>query len=200
MMYLLKGLLIGLLFGIPVGAVGTLTLARTINYDSIRGFITGLGSSVADIFYACVGVFGVSLISDFLLDYQIFINIVGSIFILTLGVTTFRKKEIIKQESKQGLIKMFLSSFVIGITNPATILSFIFAFSYMKIGEDINMVNGALLVFGVFLGTLIWWSILVIIGNFIKKKISNKKIEMINKIFGILLIIFGIVILINILI
>ena len=31
-MFLLKGLLIGLIFGLPVGAVGTLTLQRTINY------------------------------------------------------------------------------------------------------------------------------------------------------------------------
>lgn len=41
-MFLLKGLLIGLIFGIPIGAVGTLTMQSTINYDAKSGLITGM--------------------------------------------------------------------------------------------------------------------------------------------------------------
>lgn len=41
--YLLKGILIGLLFGLPVGAVGTMTVQRTLNYGAKAGLVTGLG-------------------------------------------------------------------------------------------------------------------------------------------------------------
>lgn len=53
--YLLRGILIGLLFGLPVGAVGAMTVWRTWNSGIKAGLFTGLGSSVADCFYAAVG-------------------------------------------------------------------------------------------------------------------------------------------------
>ena len=76
--YLLRGILIGLLFGLPVGAVGTMTVQHTLSSGIKAGLFTGLGSSVADCFYAAVGVFGITLISDFLLKYQVIINIFRS--------------------------------------------------------------------------------------------------------------------------
>ena len=63
MEYLMRGILIGL----PVGAVGALTVQRTWNSGIRSGLLTGLGSSAADCCYACVGAFGLTLISDFLL-------------------------------------------------------------------------------------------------------------------------------------
>lgn len=71
--YLLHGILIGLLFGLPVGAVGTMTVQHTLSSGIKAGLFTRLGSSVADCFYAAVGVFGITLISDFLLKYQVII-------------------------------------------------------------------------------------------------------------------------------
>ena len=65
--YLLRGVLIGLLFGLPVGAVGTMTVQRTWSFGVRAGLLTGLGSSVADCLYACIGAFGLTLLSDFLL-------------------------------------------------------------------------------------------------------------------------------------
>ncbi|MCH5209246.1 MAG: hypothetical protein J1F04_10190 [Oscillospiraceae bacterium] len=43
------------------------------------GIITGLGSSAADCFYAVAGAFGITVISDFLTQYQLPINIVGGL-------------------------------------------------------------------------------------------------------------------------
>lgn len=61
--YLIKGILIGLLFGMPVGAVGAMTVQRTIAHGTKAGLLTGSGSSAADCLYACVGAFGLTLIS-----------------------------------------------------------------------------------------------------------------------------------------
>lgn len=46
--YLIKGILIGLLFGMPVGAVDAMTVQRTIAHGTKAGLLTGLGSSAAD--------------------------------------------------------------------------------------------------------------------------------------------------------
>lgn len=75
--YLFRGILIGLLFGVPAGAVGAMTAQRAYSSGLRAGLLTGLGSSVADCIYACIGAFGLSLISDFLLAHQTVINLLG---------------------------------------------------------------------------------------------------------------------------
>lgn len=90
--YLLRGILIGLLFGLPVGAVGTMTVQRTWSFGFRAGLLTGLGSSVADCLYAIVGAFGLTLISDFLFQYQTLINILGGGLILFMGIRLILKK------------------------------------------------------------------------------------------------------------
>ena len=90
--YLIRGLLIGLIFGVPAGAIGALTIQRTLNSGFTAGLMTGLGSSAADILYACVGVFGVTLVSDFLTRSQRPIRLLGGLLIVALGVHIFRQK------------------------------------------------------------------------------------------------------------
>ena len=123
MTYFLRGILIGLLFGLPVGAVGAMTVERTWNKGVKAGLFTGLGSSVADCFYASVGVFGLTLISDFLLKYQVIISILGGGLVLFMGIRLWIKKDDTVPNKKEvaGTAKMFLSSFTVGITNPAAI-------------------------------------------------------------------------------
>lgn len=199
--YLLRGVLIGLLFGLPVGAVGTMTVQRTWNSGIKSGLFTGLGSSVADCFYASVGVFGLTLISDFLLKYQVIINILGGGLILFMGIHLLRKKEDTapKKREAAGTLKLFLSSFVVGITNPAAILTFLFAFSYFGISADAGLLRGMSLVIGVFIGTYVWWGTLSTVANIIKKKTEKFSFRYMNRIFGSLLSLFGAVVLLRIL-
>lgn len=89
LLFLLKGILIGLLFGVPVGAVGTMTVSRTLNHGFGAGIITGLGSSVADCIYAGVGAFGLTLVSDFLLKYETVIHLLGGCLVITMGISVF---------------------------------------------------------------------------------------------------------------
>ena len=45
--YICKGMLIGLIFGVPAGAIGALTIGRTLEKGFAAGFLTGMGSSAA---------------------------------------------------------------------------------------------------------------------------------------------------------
>lgn len=145
---LLKGILIGLLFGLPVGAVGALTVQRTLRYGVKSGLLTGLGSSAADCFYACVGAFGFTMISDLLLRYQLIITVLGGGLILYMGIRLFLRREgpAGQREEAHSFAKLFLSSFVIGITNPAAILTFLFSFSYFEIQASAAGLRGLFLV------------------------------------------------------
>lgn len=89
--YLLKGLVIGVVFGVPAGVVGILSIQRVLTQGAFAGFLTGIGSSAADIFYACVGVFGLTFISDILLKHQSTICMVGCLMVVAIGVRTIKK-------------------------------------------------------------------------------------------------------------
>ena len=191
--FLLKGVLIGLLFGIPVGAVGTMAAQRAFDQGFWAGLKTGLGSSAADCLYAVCGAFGLTFVSDFLLKYQTIINIAGGSLILAMGLRLIfgkREKTDLEEQDKGG-IRMFLSSFAVGITNPAAILTFLFAFSYFGITGKTGMPDGIQLVAGVFIGTCIWWCLLSAGVVYLKKKSGNRKFQYIDQAFGAILSLFG---------
>ena len=197
---LIRGILIGLLFGIPVGAVGTLTVQRTYSYGFAAGIKTGLGSSAADCLYAICGAFGLTFITDFLLKYQIIISVAGGCLILVMGIRLFGRKENVEEPQKQdaGNRRMFLSSFAVGITNPAAILTFLFAFSYFGITGEIKVLQGIQIVAGVFIGTFLWWLILSASVVLLRKKTENRSFPYMNQIFGTILILFGTVIFVRV--
>lgn len=201
MEYLLRGILIGILFGLPVGAIGALTVQRTWNLGAKAGLLTGLGSSVADCFYACVGAFGLTLISDFLLRFQGIITALGGILILVMGLKSLihPQGELPPDEETLGGAKLFLTTFAIGITNPAAILTFLFAFSYFGISEVSGWGDGSMLVLGVFLGTYFWWGTLSALTQFIKRKAAKFKLRTMNRIFGSVLCLFGVVVFLRLL-
>jgi len=89
--YFLKGFCIGIIFGVPAGAIGALTIRRTLAYGFSTGFITGMGSSVADLLYAGVGIFGLTMVSDFVENNQQVISLIGGIVILALGFFILEK-------------------------------------------------------------------------------------------------------------
>lgn len=88
-------------------------------------------------------------------------------------------------------LKMFLSSFAVAITNPAAIISFLFAFSVFGINGTLGFIDGIQLVIGVFLGTLCWWLLLVVLVNFMKKKLTENWLYRLNILFGLILIVFS---------
>lgn len=108
--------MIGLLFGMPAGAVGAMTAQRTLNYGMKAGLLTGLGSSAADCIYACIGVFGLTLISDFLMKYQGILNLAGGGLILWMGIRLLRTKngKVKNTADFTGGIRMFFTSFAVG--------------------------------------------------------------------------------------
>ncbi len=134
--YICKGLLIGFIFGVPAGAIGALTIGRTLDKGFTAGFLTGMGSSAADLIYSCVGVFGITVVSDLLSAGQNILQIIGGILILLLGGGVLCKKRAaavqgsaVQKESKGTLAFCFLSAFTTALVNPATVLSFMAAFA-----------------------------------------------------------------------
>lgn len=192
--YVVRGLLIGLIFGVPAGAIGALTIQRTIERGFLAGFLTGAGSSAADLLYAAVGIFGIAVISDFLTAHQNIFQIVGGVFIGILGISILRKKERepAVKETKGNLLFCFLSSFGTAVMNPATILSFMVAFTAFEINGDVGAAEGVGLVLGILAGTLGWWLALSGGVSLFRERMTDRIYKWLNRILGCFMMILGI--------
>lgn len=191
-----RGLIIGFSIAAPVGPIGVLCIRRTLAQGRAVGLISGLGAATADGLYGSIAGFGLTFISGFLVSQQVWLRIIGGIFLCYLGITTFLAKpaQSAAEATGKGLIGAYASTFFLTVTNPLTILSFGAIFAGLGVASaGSNYLDSGILVLGVFLGSAIWWLLLSTGVSILRKKFDDRSLIWINKISGLIIIIFGII-------
>ncbi len=208
-MFFFRGILFGIVFGVPAGAIGALTIQRSLEKGFSFGLATGLGSSFADLIYAILSAFAFGTFSSIILRWQTPMRIFGGALILLMGVSVLLKKanvpsgkdaqgDLASRSKVLGLLFCFASSFLVAIANPAAILSFAAAFSSLDLVLLKEGANAALLVMGIFTGTVIWWLLLTGGVSIFRKKITDKIYGILNKVLGSLLCLLGVVVVVGV--
>lgn len=199
----LKGLLIGFSIAAPVGPIGVLCIRRTLAEGRMMGLVSGLGAATADAAYGCIAGFGLTFISTFLVNQQVWLRLLGGVFLLYLGIRTFLTKpslDIGGARSSRGLLSAYASTFILTITNPLTILSFAVVFAGLGLGgAGSDYLAAALLVLGVFAGSAAWWLLLSGGVSFLRSRFTFTGLWWVNRISGILILAFGVAALVGVL-
>lgn len=202
----LRGLLIGFSIAAPVGPIGVLCIRRTLAEGRLAGFLSGMGAASADMFYGAVAAFGLTAVQDLLIRQSNWLRIVGGIFLLYLGIKTFFTKpsEQAAKASQGGLIGAYFSTFILTITNPITILSFLAIFAGLRLpfhsatgvlreGEiNGNYASASVMVLGVFLGSAAWWLTLSTGVSFLREKFTPSLLAWVNRLAGVIIFGFGV--------
>ena len=192
----LKGMGLGLAIAAPVGPIGLLCIRRTLSYGQRMGLASGLGAATADGFYGCIAGFGLTAISQLLVNQVRWLQMLGGLFLGYLGIKTFFSTVATEpaEVSSQGLLGAYGSTFILTLTNPATILSFIAIFASLGIANPgTGRLGSALIVFGVFLGSSLWWVFLSWGVNLFRVRLTLQRLGWLNKLAGIAIFVFGIV-------
>jgi threonine/homoserine/homoserine lactone efflux protein len=198
--FLLKGLLVGIVIAVPVGPVGVLCIRRTILDGRLAGLFSGLGAASADSLFGIIAGFGLTVISDSLFYYQDYLRIGGAAFLLYVGITALMADPMARRRRSdgdpQGLFGDFASTFVLTITNPVTILSFIAIFGAIGFtGEEATMVHAAVLVAGVWCGSFLWWVGLVAAAGLLRMSFQRQHLVWISRGSGGVLVAAGVLLL-----
>lgn len=196
----LRGLVIGFSIAAPVGPIGVLCIRRTLTDGQISGLVSGLGAATADAFYGCVAGFGLTFISSFLVGQKMWLSLFGGLFLLYLGIKTLLSKPAEKEATirQNGLFGSYLSTFLLTLTNPMTILSFAAIFAALGLGNTSGSYASALiLVLGVFLGSAIWWLFLSGGVGLFRDKFNTQGLLWVNRISGVIITAFGAVALVG---
>ncbi|WP_371365227.1 hypothetical protein SRRS_01020 [Sporomusa rhizae] len=191
-----KGLIIGFSIAAPVGPIGLLCIRKTLLQGMSAGVVSGLGAAAADAIYGSIAAFGITVIAQFLLEQQVLLKLIGGSFLCFLGYKSFTAAppDSTLQVKSTGIFKAFLSTFLLTITNPMTILSFAGIFAGLGIGTAVGDRLGAVqMVAGVFAGSLLWWFVLSGCISAFREKVNERNLGLVNKISGLVIMLFGIV-------
>ncbi|MWC27567.1 LysE family translocator [Paenibacillus sp. MMS18-CY102] len=193
MAILLKGIIIGLSIAAPVGPIGILCMKRTLNQGRTFGLITGLGAATADVAYGLIAAVGFAFITEQLLAWQIWIRLIGGLFLCYLGLQSLRSKPLQHDEEalpRGHLFTAYLTTFFLTATNPMTILSFLGIFAGVN-AAGTSHASSIYLVFGIFVGSMLWWLLLTAMVGWIRDTLTSGAMMWINRVSGCLLIGFG---------
>ncbi|MGM0649208.1 MAG: LysE family translocator [Bacteroidota bacterium] len=199
----IKGILVGIAVSAPLGPMAMMVVQRCLNQGRKTGFISGLGVATADTVFAIVAGFGLSVIIDFLSDNIIIFKLMGAALLIFLGIRLFtrnpaveRRKALKRQNA--NLWNAYLSMVIFTLSNPAFLLihgGIFAAFGLLTKGMLFN--NLLFLVLGVASGAVLWWLFLTWVLHIFGKNIKLRILLWINRIAGIAILIFGLMVLMS---
>lgn len=189
----IRGLAAGLIIAAPVGPVNLLCIRRTIEKGWKSGLLSGLGAAFADTMYGAVAAFGISLVIQFLIREQFWIRIIGGVFLIAIGVVYYRKKPraLDQDEDSSASNSDLVSAFLLNATNPTTVLSFLAVLATLGVGLQRSLSQSAILVLGIFCGSMVWWTVLVTAASRFRGRVTNGALLAMNHVAGIAISGFG---------
>lgn len=195
--YIFRGILIGLMVSIPLGPMGVLIIQKTLQKGALAGFIAGMGAAFADLFYATVAAFGIGFVVNIVQTHELILQVVGGIFLLGVGLKIYfsnplKQIRMKKRVSKKGLLGDFLTLFFLTVSNPVAIVVFMAVFAGTSVFGDTPSLRIELFVLGgIVLGGGLWWYALSTLVNVFRKKFRLRVLITINRVSGIIITVLG---------
>jgi threonine/homoserine/homoserine lactone efflux protein len=197
----ITGIIIGLLVSLPVGPMGIYVIRRTVNHGRWAGFRSGLGMMTADLIFATIAAVGLSMIIAFIHEKKLFFQLIGGVVVLFMGIKIFLTSPHKLFRSRRGNtlhrpVVDYLSMVFLTLSNPLTVLLYLFIFTALKLTNQGHFFQGPLLlILGIGLGASGWWLFLTALLSKFSKKIRFHKVFWFNKLAGALIMVFGLFVL-----
>ena len=195
LVFFLKGIAVGAVIAVPVGPVGILCLRKTIFEGELAGLISGLGAASGDAFFGVIAAFGLTFISQWLLGYESLLRAAGGCYLLYAGAHALLRLRPVATgayRSRETLFHSFVSTFLLTITNPLTILVFLGIFEALGLrGAHATLLLAAALVVGVWTGSFVWWLTLSLGIGMFRRAIGPRHLGWISRGSGAVLFLSG---------
>ena len=193
--FALRGFVLGFTIAAAVGPISLLVIRRTVAQGWAYGFVSGLGVATADATYGAIAAFGLSAITDVLVNARLVLGLAGGIFLLWMAWQTIRStpsEAAAVTAPRRGYAGAYLSILGLTLANPMTILSFGALFAGLGVTSGATG-DAALVVLGVLLGSTTWWVVLTTVIGTLRTRVTPAWIQRINLASGVIIGVFAIV-------
>jgi threonine/homoserine/homoserine lactone efflux protein len=183
---LLRGAIAGLAISAPVGPVNVLCVSRTIRRGPRAGLISGLGAATADTIFGAIAGFSISVVIGLLIRNEFWIRLVGGILLIGIGTHYYFKRAVAPRREPVGSAHSeYVTALLLNLTNPTTILSFLAVLAGLGMRHHREWWLTLLVVAGIFLGAMIWWSAIALLANRFRESFNQRAMLRMNQIAGL---------------
>ena len=195
LMFFIKGAVAGAITGVPIGPVNIAVIDTAYRHHLKRAIAVALGGSMADLFYALLGVlwFGPLVVTRPHIPPILYA--VSFLPLVIYGISILRSKPVDSSHmssSENGQKGYFWSGFGLGVAlillNPSTLLAWVVILGTWM--SDENQSSGIAAALGVGAGSFVWFAFVAWLAHR-GKNFLQKRAGLINRIVGSLLIGLG---------
>ena len=205
---ILSGMVMGLVAAVPIGPVNLICIRRSFAFGPVNGFVSGLGAALGDGVFAAIMGFGLTWIAQMIEGYAQIIELIGGAMMVWMGYKTYVSPPFARnvddkacKADKEGtnLFRAILSTFVLTVTNPVTLLSFGVMFAGLGglAGGAGSFNDASFVVAGVVGGSAGWWLALTTVIGLFHTRIDEKAMRIINRTCGVLVMVCGLAVLVR---
>ena len=183
------------IFGISPGP-GTLAALSVSTSQGLKsGLILGAGEAVGDVVYLSIAILSLGYLANYLEPVMIFVRWIGAGYLIFLGITQFRLKNLefeSKSHRSKSLIKYLFLGFLIGGTNPKVIIFYLSFIPLFLDLSNINLISGIQVVMTVYLSVFASLIVVCVAGSRIKSWVTDpSSVQNLNKFTGSIMVIVG---------
>jgi threonine/homoserine/homoserine lactone efflux protein len=176
-----------------VGPVNVLCISRTINRGPRAGLISGLGAATGDTIYGAIAGFSISAVIGPLIRNEFWIRLAGGILLIGIGIHYYLKRPgALRREPEESAHSEYVTALILNLTNPTVILSFLAVLAGLGLLHHREWWLTLLVVVGIFLGAMLWWSVLALLANHFRERLDRRAMLWMNRFAGLLIGAFGI--------
>ena len=192
---MLKGFAVGMCASAPIGPIAILVVQKSLSKGHKAGFVSGLGASVVDTFYASIAIFALAFAQKLIDTHQNLILLVGGVVLAAVGLSMafsdpFRKMKADGESSVSP--KDFGQAVALGLSNPMAIFVMFTLFAFFGLADDApHDWAVAPIILSVSAGSVTYWFTMSWILSRFRRNFRMRTILWISRITGALIVIIG---------
>lgn len=194
------GMVIGMLVAAPIGPVNVLCVHRAIERGFWGGLAAGAGAVLGDGLIALLASLGVEAVSGAIEHHRFTIQLIGGLVIVLFGIKLYLSPAHIRLNAdahKDARFWDYISdtpqTFLMAIANPGSVLGLFAIFGAVGTFVDVHTrIDALALVASVMAGSILWWIGLSALVGRLRHRLNAERLTDLNRLFGIALIGFGV--------
>ena len=141
-----------------------------------------------------IAAFGVTFVSDLIVREQFWLRIGGGTLLFALGIRLFlvQQKDPVVPFLEKTWFGSYVSVILLGLTNPMTVFSFFAVFATFGLAQSMTVLNGSLVVSGIFAGSSLWFFTLSYLATSFRGRLESGGFQWVNRFAAFLVIACGV--------
>ena len=196
---ILKGFAVGMCASAPIGPIAILVVQKSLSKGHKAGFVSGLGASVVDTFYASIAIFALAFAQKLIEAHQCTILLVGGAVLIAVGISMafsnpFRR---LKADGESSVSpKDFGQAVALGISNPMAIFVMFALFAFFGLADNApHTWTVTPIILAVSAGSVTYWFLVSWLLSRFHGSFRMRTILWISRITGASIVIIGIALL-----